>query len=217
MRPIARETIVDRRQPSLRWTAVIAGATVGVALWVLLQVIGMGAGLATVNLDDSGSLRSVGIGTTVWTILAPLIALFIGGLVAGRIADTFDYKVGAMHGFVAWSIASLAGVLAVAWLVSAIAGGAARMAYTELPMSKSVEVDPTMRAQEIAQATDTTGKILLGAGVTLLLGLGAAVGGGAIGARNLPRQRQRTQEVPVVPPPAEPPVDAPHVKPKETP
>lgn len=196
---------------------MLAGATIGVALWVLLQVIGMGAGLATVKLDDSGSLRSVGIGTTVWTILAPLIALFVGGLVAGRIASTYDYKSGAMHGFVTWSIASLAGVLAVAWLVSAIAGGAARMAYAELPMSESIEVDPTMRAQEIAKATDTTGKILLGAGVTLLLGLGAALGGGALAARKPARPRHRTQEVPVVPPPAEPPADAPHVTPKETP
>jgi MFS family permease len=211
MRPIARETILDRRQPALRWSAVIAGATVAVATWVVLQLIGMGAGLAAVELDDNGSLRGIGIGTTLWSILAPLIAMFVGGLVAGRLATTFDQKVGAAHGFVAWAIASLAGVLAVAWLVSAIAGGAVKMAYGQLPTSESVMVDPSLRADELADATDKTGKILLGAGVTLLLGLGAAVGGGALAARRLTRPRHRTQEVPVVPPPAEPPSDAPHV------
>ena len=213
MRPISRETIVDRRQPALRWTAVFAGAAVAVALWVVLQLIGMGAGLAAVDLDDSGSLRNVGVGTTVWSVIAPLVAMFVGGLVAGRLATTFDQKVGAAHGFVAWAISSLAGVLAVAWLVSSIAQGAATYAYGELPTADNVTIDPGLRAGELAEAADKTGKILLGAGITLLLGLGAAVGGGALAARRLTRPRHRTQEVPVVPPPAEPPADAPHVNP----
>ncbi len=211
MRPISRETIVDRRQPALRWTSVFAGAAVAVALWVVLQLIGMGAGLAAVDLDDSGSLRNVGMGTTVWSVIAPLIAMFAGGLVAGRLATTYDPKVGAAHGFVAWAIASLAGVIAVAWLVSSIAQGAASYAYGGMPAADNVTIDPNLRAGELAEAADKTGKILLGAGITLLLGLGAAVGGGALAARRLTRPRHRTQEVPVVPPPAEPPSDAPHV------
>src|SRR5688500_8206212 len=112
MRPIARETIIERRQPALRWSAVLAGATAAVAIWMLLQLIGMGAGLAAVELDDSGSLRSVGIGTTVWSMIAPLVAMFVGGLVAGRLATTFDSKVGAAHGFVTWAVTSLAGIMA---------------------------------------------------------------------------------------------------------
>ena len=211
MRPISRETIVDRRQPALRWTSVFAGAAVAVALWVVLQLIGMGAGLAAVDLDDSGSLRNVGMGTTVWSVIAPLVAMFVGGLVAGRLATTYDQKVGAAHGFVAWAIASLAGVIAVAWLVSSIAQGAATYAYGGIPTADNVTIDPSLRAGELAEATEKTGKILLGAGITLLLGLGAAVGGGALAARRLTRPRHRTQEVPVVPPPAEPPSDAPHV------
>jgi MFS family permease len=211
MRPITRETILDRRQPSLRWTAVFAGAVVAIALWVVLQLIGMGAGLAAVDLDDSGSLRNVGVGTTVWSVLAPLIALFVGGLVAGRLATTFDHKVAVGHGVVTWAIASLAGVIAVAWLVSAIAHGAVNLAYGQLPTADNVLIDPSLRAGELAEATDRTGKILLGAGVTLLLSLGATVGGAALAARRFTRPRRRTQEVPVVPPPDEPPSDAPHV------
>jgi MFS family permease len=211
MRPITRETILDRRQPSLRWTAVFAGAAVAIALWVVLQLIGMGAGLTAVDLDDTGSLRNVGMGTTVWSMLAPLIALFVGGLVAGRLSTTFDQKVAASHGLVAWAIASLAGVLAVAWLVSAIAHGAVNMAYGQLPTADDVLIDPSLRAGELSEATDKTGKILLGAGVTLLLSLGAAVGGAALAVRRFTRPRHRTQEVPVVPPPDDPPADAPHV------
>lgn len=210
MRPITRETILDRRQPALRWSAVFAGAAVAVALWVLLQLIGMGAGLAAVDLDDYGSLRNAGIGTTIASMFAPLVALFAGGLVAGRLAATLDPKVGAMHGFVTWAIAALAGVAAVAWLVHALAG-ATHFAYAEFPAAGNVTIDPNLRAGELAQAADRTGKILFGAGLTMLLGLGAAVGGGTLAARRRVKHRRITQEVPVVPPPDEPPADAPHV------
>lgn len=211
MRPIARETIVDRRQPALRWSAVIAGATAAIALWMLLQLIGMGVGLATVELDNSGSLRSVGIGTTVWSIIVPLVAMFVGGFVAARLASTFDPRTGAAHGFITWAVTSLLGIMALAWLVASLVSGAVNLAYSQLPTNDSMMVDPGLRAEEIAAATDKTGKVLLGTGITLLLGLGAALGGGALGARGRSRPRHRTQEVPVVPPPAEPPADAPHV------
>jgi hypothetical protein len=210
MRPITRETILDRRQPALRWSTVFAGAAVAVALWMLLQLIGMGAGLASVDLDDYGSLRNAGIGTTIASMFAPVIAMFVGGLVAGRLAATLDPKVGAMHGFITWAIAGLAGIAAVAWLVHALAG-ATHFAYAELPAVDNVTIDPNLRAGELAQAADHTGKILLGAGLTMLLGLGAAVGGGTLAARRLVKRRRITQEVPVVPPPDEPPADAPHV------
>lgn len=216
MRPISRETIIDRRQPMLRWSSVFAGAAVAISLWVLLQLISMGIGLTAVNIADTGSLRSAGIGTTVASLAAPLIALFIGGYVAGRLAATFEPKVGATHGLVAWSIASLTGVIAVAFVVAVVAGSAMHMTYERMPMNNNMDqsnimVDPGLHDREIAQATDRTGKILLGAGVTLLLSLATAMAGGALGARRYSRPRHRTEEVPVVPPPPEPPADAPHV------
>ncbi len=55
------------------------------------------------------------------------------------------------------------------------------------------------------------GKLLLGASLSLLVGIGAAVGGGAFATRAPKRKRRTTQEVTVVPPPPEPPANAPHV------
>lgn len=212
MRPITRETITDRRQPALRWSAVFAGATVAVALWVLLQMLGMGIGMATIDLTDAGSLRSVGIGTTVWTLIAPLIALFVGGYVAGKLATTFDDRVGATHGFVAWAIASLVGMVATIFVVGMLTGNSMHTATRGLALSDDITVHPGMRRSEIQNATDHAGKMLLGASLSLLVGLGAAVGGGALAATGkVTRKRRRTQEVPVVPPADAPPADAPHV------
>src|SRR5688500_9590820 len=98
MKPISRETIVDRRQTQMRWSAVFAGTALAVGLWILLQMLGMGIGLSAVDTDDAGSLRGVGIGTGIWSVIAPLIAVFVGALLVGRLSGTRDRKVGAMHG-----------------------------------------------------------------------------------------------------------------------
>lgn len=205
---------LDRRQPSLRWSAVFGGAAVAVTLWVLLQMLGMGVGMAAIDLDDAGSLRSVGIGTTVWTLIAPLIALFVGGLVAGRLAATYNDRVGAMHGFVTWAVASLLGLVATVACVGMLTGGSMRGATRGIPLSEDVTVHPGMRRAELQTATDTAGKLLLGGSLSLLAGLGAAVGGGALATHKAGKHRhgkRTTRETPVVPPPAEAPADAPHV------
>src|SRR4051812_32822423 len=115
MKPITRETIIDRRQPQFRWGAVFAGAAVSIGLWILLQTLGMGAGLAAIDTNDAGNLRSVGIGTTVWSLIVPLIALFIGGLIAGRFTGTRVPRIGSIHGLVMWAITSVLGVIMMIW------------------------------------------------------------------------------------------------------
>lgn len=192
---------------------MLGGATVAVALWVLLQMLGMGAGMAAIDLDDAGSVRSVGIGTSVWTLITPLVALFVGGVVAARLAGTWETRSGAMHGFVTWAIASIVGLMATVSMIGMLTGGG-RMP-TRGVLSDDVRVHPNLRTAEVQRATDRAGKMLLGSGISLLLGFGAAVGGGVLGAKKLSqlpgRRRHTTKEVPVVPPPPEPPADAPHV------
>jgi len=201
MRPITRETIIDRRQPTLRWSAVFAGAAISVALWVLLQMLGMGIGLATIDVDNAGSLRSVGIGTTVWTLAAPVIAMFIGSMIAGRSANSFERGVGASHGFVVWSLTSVLGIVATVGMVTLLARTSA-MAWTpEVPIGHAHPIGH----EQITQAAETTGKILLGAGLSLLISLVAALLGGATGVRRRPPVETRTVQAPVVPPPVQPP------------
>ena len=76
VKPISREIIINRRQPLVRWSAVLAGTALAVGLSILLQTLGMGIGLSAVDTDDAGNLKGVGIGTGIWSMPAPLIALF---------------------------------------------------------------------------------------------------------------------------------------------
>jgi hypothetical protein len=138
MSPIIRETIVDRRQPQLRWSAVFAGTALSVGLWIMLQALGMGLGLSAVDTDDAGSLRGVGIGTGIWSLIAPLIAVFVGAFLTGRLAGTRERRVGVMHGSVTWALTTAIGLWAVVTLVSTMVNGVARAGVAAAQASSSV-------------------------------------------------------------------------------
>jgi hypothetical protein len=127
MQPITRETVlVDRRQPALRWSAVFAASICSIGFWILLQLIGVGIGLTAVDIDDLSSLRGVGMGTTAWSLISPLIAMFLGGVIAGKLAQTYDRKLAGGHGLVMWALTSIVGLCATIWIVSMIAAGTSR-------------------------------------------------------------------------------------------
>ncbi|MBA3501349.1 MAG: hypothetical protein H0T65_13310 [Deltaproteobacteria bacterium] len=288
---ITRETIIERRQPQLRWGAVLGGAALTLGIWITLQVLGLGIGLASVETDDAGTLERAGIGTGIWSLIAPLIAMFLGGLLAGRLAATRERKVGAMHGSVVWAIALAIGLWMMMSLVSsfvgtatraagAVASGAARagasvnpgdamqalgvdandllgpinqrLAREGKPAITARELSATVRAvaqkglrqgkldqqilveelarntdltradaQEIAsqygdrfqkmasnigedvkhvalEAADKTGKALTMAAIMMLLSLGAAIAGGAVGVRRRDED-ERTRRAPHMP------------------
>jgi hypothetical protein len=126
---------MDRRQPTLRWSAVFAGAACSIGFWMLLQLLGLGIDLAAVDVDNARSVHGVGLGTTVWSLVSPLIAMFLGGLVTGKLAHTHDRKHAAGHGLIMWAITSIVGLCASLWIVTMIAAGAAR--------DSGAAIDPT--------------------------------------------------------------------------
>jgi hypothetical protein len=111
--------------PRVSWGAVFAGAVAAVGLWMLLYAFGLAVGASTLNVQDADSAKANGIFTGVWGVIAPLIALFIGGIVAGRGAGVDRRGDGALHGFVTWGLAAIAGAWLLASLAGAIAGGVA--------------------------------------------------------------------------------------------
>jgi hypothetical protein len=118
MQPFSRETIIDRRQPGVRWSAVFAGAVAAVSTWMLLELLGLGLALLVLDGDDVAGIRSFAIGTTVWSMLAPLFALFVGGYLAGRLSAHYDRLVAGLHGALVWALTTVFGVVAIAGAVS---------------------------------------------------------------------------------------------------
>ncbi len=106
----------------LSWGAIFGGTFVALGVWILLYTLGLALGLSSVDPGDPGSAKSAGIGTGIWSLIAPLIALFVGGLVAARTAGVVDKTGGALHGAVLWGLTTLAGVIVMGMALSSLMG-----------------------------------------------------------------------------------------------
>jgi hypothetical protein len=128
MQPFSRETVLDRRQPTLRWSAIVAGVAVALGTWLVLQLLGTAIGLLLLEPGDLDHVYDVGMGTSAWSLLAPIVAMFLGALLAGRVAGYLDRRVAGVHGLLVWAIGSVLGVLAIAYSISLLASDIDRAA-----------------------------------------------------------------------------------------
>lgn len=125
--PASLRPLTSERPWRFSWGAVLAGAAISLGLWLLLHLLGLGAGLTALNPDDAGSIRGVGMTTGVWSLIVPLIAMFLGGFAAAKVAGPITRLGGAIHGAVLWSIATLASAMILVSLISTLVGGVARV------------------------------------------------------------------------------------------
>ncbi len=109
--------------PRVSWAAIFAGALVAVGVWLLLHLLGMSIGLIAVDPNDASSLRGVGIGTGVWSLIAPIVALFAGGFATGQLGGPLRRMTAALHGAAMWSLATIASLALVWTMVASLVGG----------------------------------------------------------------------------------------------
>ena len=118
----------DAARPKISWSAIIAGTVFALALWLLLYVFGLAAGLTALDPQDPGSARGVGIFTGIWTVVAPLIALGVGGYFAANLANVRRKGAGAEHGAVLWGLCTVLGLVMLGATIGQVAGGARQVA-----------------------------------------------------------------------------------------
>jgi hypothetical protein len=107
------------------WGAIFAGAFVTMAVFLTLQILGAGIGASALDLTGSRitSGRSLGIGAAIWWFITGLIALFIGGWVAGRLSWRLDKLERALHGLTVWSVFYVGMFLLTLTALGALVGG----------------------------------------------------------------------------------------------
>jgi hypothetical protein len=115
-------TGVSVPQPRARmsWGAIFGGAFTTLGVWLLLYTFGLAVGLSSIDTSGAGSMKPSGVFAGVWAIIAPLVALFVGGWVAGRGIGFYNRASGALHGFVMWGLTTLAGAAALIMLLTAV-------------------------------------------------------------------------------------------------
>ncbi|HEX8383013.1 MAG TPA: hypothetical protein VF592_06515 [Sphingomonas sp.] len=108
------------------WGAIFAGVAIGLITQLLLNMIGLGLGLATLDpgTSDNPSAGGLSIGAGIWWVLSGIIASFAGGWIAGRLAGKPRESTGGWHGVTSWAVTSLIVVYLLTSAVSGVLGGA---------------------------------------------------------------------------------------------
>lgn len=110
----------------IAWGAIFAGVAVGLITQLLLNMLGLGLGLATLDpgTSDNPSAGGLSIGAAIWWVLSGIIASFVGGWLAGRLAGKPRESTGGWHGLTSWAVTSLIVVYLLTSAVSSVVGGA---------------------------------------------------------------------------------------------
>lgn len=121
----------------MSWGAIFGGAVAALGIWGMLYALGLALGLSSVDPANPGSVKSSGVFTGIWGLVSPLVALFIGGMVAGRGAGVTTKMGGAIHGLVMWGLTTIAAAWLVTSILSALVGGVASVGKTAVQAGAS--------------------------------------------------------------------------------
>ena len=106
---------------SVSWGAIFAGATAALIAQVILNMLGLGIGLSTVDPAGSGTpaASSLGLGAGLWFVLSGVLAAAAGGYLAGRLSGKPSTSTAGYHGLIAWAVSTLV----ILYMLSSAASG----------------------------------------------------------------------------------------------
>ena len=117
------------------WGAVFAGAAIALVMQIILNMIGLGVGLSTLDVaqGDTPSVGSISVSAGIWFVVSGILAAGLGGYIAGRLSGKASSSTTAYHGLVSWAVSTLAVVyLLSAAAASGMVGGALSTASSAL-------------------------------------------------------------------------------------
>ena len=91
------------------WGAIFAGVVVALVVQLLLTMLGVGIGMATLDpaSGDNPAASTFSITAAIWWFISGIIAAFAGGYVATRMSGRTVPATGAFHGLTTWAVTTL--------------------------------------------------------------------------------------------------------------
>ena len=119
----ARTVLINQ----IAWGAVFAGAAVALFVQLLLNLLAVGVGLASVSPVEPGnpSPETFSIAAGIWYVISTIIAAYVGGYVAGRVSGKPVDNTAGYHGLTSWAVGTLFFIFLLTSAVGGIIGGAA--------------------------------------------------------------------------------------------
>jgi hypothetical protein len=140
----------------ISWGAIFAGALTAIVVAFLLNLLGLGIGLTTIDpMTETKPFEGLGTGTLIWWGISNLAALFIGGMVAGRMSGLPANSDGGLHGFLAWALYLIISFYLVTSTIGGIFNGMASAASSIFTQSDASKIAQALQNAE-QQGTDNT-------------------------------------------------------------
>jgi hypothetical protein len=104
---------------------VLAGVVVALVTQLILNMIGVGIGAATLDpaTGDNPEASTFSIGAAIWWTLSGIIAAFVGGYAAGRLAGKPKESTAGWHGLTSWALTTLLVFYLLTTTVGSLIGG----------------------------------------------------------------------------------------------
>ena len=153
----ARTIMINR----ISWGAVLAGVVVALVTQILLNMLGIGIGAATLDpvAGDSPSAASFSIGAGIWFALSGILAALAGGYAAGRLAGAPNESTAGWHGLTTWALATLIIFYLLTSTLGGILGGTYRTLTSALgsvasTVGSTAQTAAQLAAPGLARVTD---------------------------------------------------------------
>jgi hypothetical protein len=159
----------------LNWGPIWAGVVVAVATYIILELFLFAVGAREIDIDAAIDEAALVTG------LAALLALFLGGLVAGSTMKWTTATDGALHGAMTWAV-TLVLFVALSVLGAGLALGGVGTAIDQLGVDVQQELTQVGEDFDVAQVADDARDASGIAVISLLVAAVAAAGGGAAGS-----------------------------------
>jgi MFS family permease len=159
----------------VRWGPVWAGLLLALGIQLVLGMVGLAVALSSYNPNAANFGERVASTMSIWSVVSALIALFIGGFVAGRMAAVVGLRNGLVQGSVVWALAVIIGLVLSAFGVAGALGAATNIGTL---MARGSALTGPETTQLVRSAAAGTWWAVVGA----ILAWAAAAGGGVLGA-----------------------------------
>jgi hypothetical protein len=135
------------------WSAIFAGALVGMGLGFLLNLFGFAIGLSAFTLNEQGA-AVLAVGGLIGVIIAVIASMATAGYTAGFLGRLYcpHRNLGILYGFLTWSVALVLSAI-LAGHVSNFVGGYTTAAASSVNITSKNNMTPSVNVQ----STPTTG------------------------------------------------------------
>jgi hypothetical protein len=114
----------------MSWGAVVAGVVVALVTQLVLNLLGVGIGAATLDpyagAADNPSATTFSLTAGLWFALSVVVAALAGGYTAGRLSGKPSGSTAAWHGLTTWALTTLVIFYLLTSTIGGLVGGAYR-------------------------------------------------------------------------------------------